>query len=88
MNHKTSKFKSYLVHKTNDSVYGCLFVTDIGLMFRQDFQIEINKDKKIPKIISDDSYKYKYVDDSILNSFEEIDEESYLNLWAKDFNKI
>lgn len=81
-------FLHYVGHKKEYSVYGSLFKTNEGLLFIRHKWTEINKNKPKPKVSAEMQYTAKKVTEDIYNSFEILDNPSYLGREVVDWQTV
>lgn len=77
------EFKGYVGHKENYLVYGWLFQTDKGLLLQLCKHVEINANKPAPKVASEEISKFKFVDETIWDSFSIIEYKEYCDRWEQ-----
>jgi hypothetical protein len=77
-------FVSFVVNKSNESVYGAVFNTDKGLLFQQHKWRAVNKDKPLPRVSAEMQYSHKLVSDYIFISFRRIEPIEYTRIEVID----
>lgn len=79
----------YYHHKENDMSYGMLFRSEDGtLVFNKHKYIEINRDKKPPKVITEDQVTSKDVDETFFESFIKINQGNFWGLQIIDEQQL
>lgn len=84
-----TKFIGYYHHKENDMAYGSLHRRSDGtLYFLKHKYVEVNRDKKLPKVITEDQVTSKDVDETFFDSFIEIDQGNFWGLQTIDEQQL
>lgn len=82
------EFIGYVGHKEKYEVYGGLFRTNKGLLLQINKHVEINANKPSPKIASEEISKFKFVDETIWDSFKLISWDEHCGRWMVSYKNV
>jgi len=80
-------FISHVGHKTNERVYGSLFVTEKGFLYVQ-HKWEKTPENQVPRVYAKETSKFKFVENNFFDAFELISTAQHSERWGIALEKI